>query len=127
MLSFILIILNLITAWKVFEKYGLPGWHGIVPFLSEYEEYGMVWSAPVGLLYIAAGIAAGCADHFHSSLMFSIFAIFYIAINVIFALKKSKAFGGKMGLTLLLIFLPFIGNLYIGFSDNVQYIGAQTE
>lgn len=128
-LQIVLLILELITAWKVFEKYGEPGWKGIIPFYSDFVEFGKVWSSTVGIVYIIATII-GIIDTKESGLILglisAIAAIAAFVINIMFAIKKSKAFGCGVGTILLLIFLPFVGNLYIGFSQNIQYIGNQS-
>jgi len=126
MWKLIWLILELITAWKVFEKYGEPGWKGIVPFYSDLVEFEKVWTKNMGIFYIVAAILA-CLDVNDAGgilgILATVGAIATFVINIILASKKSKAFGGAIGLTLVLIFFPFIGNLYIGFSNKVEYQG----
>ena len=129
-ISLIICVLELITAWKVFEKYGEPGWKGIVPFYSDWVEYGKVWSAPAAIIYIVCLIISwisNIAGDDASSALTAIAAIAGVVsfiVNIIFANKKSKAFGKGLGMTLLLIFFPFIGNLIIGFG-SAQYQGEK--
>ena len=56
-------ILRLVTAWKVFEKYGEPGWKGLIPFYSDYIEYGKVWSANLGLFYAATVVLSSFSQN----------------------------------------------------------------
>lgn len=112
-------IITLITAWKVFIKYGEPGWKGIIPFYSQFIEYSKVWTPAMGIAYIVLYIL-GILKIPVVSLICSILSI---AIAIVFAHKKSSAFGRSILLTLVLIFFPFIGNLYIGFNDSINYIG----
>lgn len=126
MFSLIWLVLELVTAWKVFEKYGEPGWKGLVPFYSDIVEFDKVWTKGMGILYIVAAILSVVDINKAGGVLGTIAIIGSIAvfvINIMFANKKAKAFGGAMGLTLVLIFLPFIGNLYIGFSKDVEYKG----
>lgn len=126
MLSFIWLVLELVTAWKVFEKYGEPGWKGLVPFYSDIVEYDKVWEKKMGYFFIAASILSMVDISKAGGLMTTLALIGSIAlfvINIMFANKKAKAFKGGLGLTLLLIFLPFLGNLYIGFNKDVKYVG----
>lgn len=124
--SLILLVLELITAYKVFEKYGLAGWKGLIPVYSDYLEYGKVWTKNLGIFYavisvfsaIVGAMKIGGALEFIADICY----IVAFVMNIMFASKKSKAFGKKLGTTLLLIFFPFIGNLYIGFGD-AQYQG----
>ncbi len=124
MLNLIFIVLSLITAYKVFEKYSMPGWYGIIPFFSQYKEFEVLWQPIMGIIYIAAGIIAGLNSKvMHSTLIGIVCGLAYFVIGIFYAIKKAKAFGGGIILTIVLIFVPFIGNLYIGFNKNVQFVG----
>lgn len=119
-------ILELVTAWKVFVKYGEPGWKGLVPFYSDFVEFGKVWSPAMGLVYVVCDVFKFVNSY--AELSGAIGAICTCAeivgliIGIIFAAKKSKAFGHKFGMTLVLIFFPFIGNLVLGFGKS-EYKG----
>lgn len=120
LISLITLILKLATAWKVFVKYGEPGWLGLIPFVSDYFEYGKVWSYNIGLAYIVLYVllwfvpadASGIAG-----LIFWIMSAAMTVLSIIFAYKKSKAFGMGVLMAILLFFFPFIGNLIIGFGS----------
>jgi len=121
-LTLLFFILELVTAWKVFEKYGEAGWKGLIPVYSEIVEYGKVWTMPMGIVAGILSVVTAIGSQ-SENLVFSIAAIVYFVISIIFSNKKAKAFGKGIGLTLVLIFFPFIGNLYIGFKDDVKYLG----
>lgn len=125
----IFFILELVTAWKVFEKYGEPGWKGIIPIYSDFVEFSKVWSASVGIAYgvltVVTAIPTGEDTSLLLSIIIAIAGIAYFIMSIIFSNKKAKAFGKGIGFTILLILFPFIGNLIIGFSNDVVYRGNQ--
>lgn len=121
----ILCVLKLVTAWKVFEKYGEPGWHGLIPIYSDYKEYGHCWNVGAFLISFGAQLISGAVSE-KEGFLFSLIAIaaglVAIVFEIMFAKKKSHAFGGGLGLATLIFFVPFIANLYIGFG-NCRYLG----
>ena len=122
-------ILTLITAWKVFEKYGEPGWHGLIPFYSNFKEYGFCWNTGAFWITLVAALIAGIfreSEGIFGKLMSIVFGIILLVLDLKFSGKKARAFGGGIILTLAIIFLPFIANLYLGFS-NCKYIGNQSK
>ena len=122
--SLIFWVLEIITGWKVFEKYGEAGWKTLIPIYRNYVEYGKVWIAPLGLVYgICYAISAAVTNP--SGVMATIVIVLGIVasvLDIIFAVKKNKAFGGGVGLLILLLFLPFVGNLVIAFG-SAKYQG----
>ena len=133
MFTLIYIVLYLISAYKVFEKYGEPGWKGLIPFYNTIVEFGKIWNKKMGWIFlvlgIVCGIARGIVDSMDDaglfvSIIILVVAIALFVINIKFALKKAAAFGGGTGMKLLLIFIPFIGNLILGFGE-AQYQGPQ--
>ena len=100
-----LIILMIVSMWKMFEKMGQPGWYGIIPifnFCVIAKLAGKDWWW--GLLTIVPCIGW-------------IFQI--ILLN-----ETSKLFGKGVGYTIGLIFLPFIFLPMLAFG-SAQYQGPQ--
>ena len=101
---FLLIIaLIVVSMWKVFVKAGQPGWACLVPI------YNIVVLCRIGgkpgwwvLLFIIPIVG----------LIFSIMVTHGV----------SKRFGHDIGMTLMLIFLPFIAYPMLAFGDSV-YLG----
>ena len=118
-------ILRLVTAWKVFEKYGEPGWKGLIPFYSDYIEYGKVWSANLGLFYAATVVLSSFSQNMDPGIVRSAIGILVMAgfvVSIFFARYKSASFGKSQAFTLLLVIFPFIGNLILGFGSD-RYLG----
>ena len=131
--TIIIAVLYLVSAYKVFEKYGEPGWKGLIPFYSNIIEFDKIWNKKMGWIFIALSFVYGIARAIvqssddaglFMSLIVLVAAIAVFVINIKFALKKAAAFGGGTGMKLLLIFIPIIGNLILGFGE-AQYQGPQ--
>ena len=125
MFKLIVGILTLVTAWKVFEKYGEAGWVGLIPGYSSWKEYGYCWNTRAFWIKLGLSVVAGIFENgegFIAKLIFSVAGLAAAAMDVKFSIKKSEAFGGGLPLGLLIFFLPFVGNLYLGFGSD-QYQG----
>jgi hypothetical protein len=98
------IVLMIVSMWKVFEKAGKPGWAAIVPIYNI-----------IVLLEII------------NKPLWWIILLIIPFVNIIFAIivahQLSLSFGQGIGMTLLLIFLPFIGYPMLGFG-SARYQGA---
>lgn len=93
LLIFIIVIAGM---WKMFVKAGQPGWAAIIPIVN---------------LYFLCKVAG--KPGWWLILMF--IPIVNIIIQVLVAHGVSKSFGGGIGTTLGLIFLPFIFYPVLGF------------
>ena len=92
---FLLIIVSL---WKIFTKAGKPGWAAIIPIYNAIVLLEIV-GKPVWWIL----------------LLLIPFVNFFVGIYVMHLL--SKAFGKDIVMTILLIFLPFIGYPMLAFGD----------
>ncbi len=92
----------LVSAWKIWEKMGDPGWMGIVPILNYYRIYQRTRSDQAVLWTIGSVIC--CIGAF--------VAMFDLA----------KLFGKDIVWTLGLIFLPFIFLPMLAFG-SATYVG----
>jgi hypothetical protein len=84
--------------WRVFEKAEQPGWAALVPIYNlvvlcqiagRPGWWVILWLIPVVNVVVAAIVAYGVA----------------------------RSFGYGLGMTLLLVFLPFVGYPLLGFGD----------
>ena len=104
---FAIILLIIISMWKIFTKAGKPGWAAIIPIYNIIVLLEIV-GKPIWWLIL----------------------LLIPFVNIIFAImlahQLSLAFGQGVGMTLLLIFLPFIGYpmLAFGSAQYTQPIGV---
>ncbi len=97
-LILLIIILILVSYWKIFEKAGRQGWEGIVPIYNNWVMAEIVGKPGwYGLLPLIPYLG------------------FIVAIYLIHLLAKS--FGKGVGYTLGMIFLPFIFFPMLAFGD----------
>lgn len=122
----IFLILEFVTGWLVFEKYGEKGWKALIPFYNTYIEYGKVWYGYIGIAFLVLDVIANaCEKAGKSGFIVGIIGLALAVIKFIFSYKKSKAFGKGIGFALVLLIFPFIGNLILGFGD-AKYQGNPT-
>lgn len=102
-LYLIIFAVVIVGMWKTFEKAGKPGWAAIIPIYNF-----------IVLLEIVG------------KPLWWIVLMFIPVVNIIIAImlchQLALSFGQGIGMTLLLIFLPFIAWLMLGFGD-ARYIG----
>jgi hypothetical protein len=98
-----IIVLTIVSMWKIFEKAGKPGWAAIVPIyniLILLEIVGKPW--------------------------WWLLLMLIPVVNIVFAIWMtnllSKSFGKTEGFTVGLILLPFVFYPILGFGD-AQYAG----
>ncbi|MCH4886003.1 signal peptidase I [Acidaminobacter sp. JC074] len=107
-ISFILAIVALVGMWKMFEKADEPGWAAIIPL---YNVWVMLKIAGLNPLFILVMLIP--------------------LVNVIFGIYMSykfvEAYGFGIGGFLLYLFFSPIMTIYMGFSEDVQYVGEKYE
>ena len=104
--SLIMLVLMVIAYWKMFEKAGVEGWKSLIPLYNLYILFQLAWGN--GLLFLLMLIP--CVN---------------IVVGLILDWKICKAYGQGVGIFVLMLFLPNVAWLCLGFSKNVQYIGPQ--
>lgn len=102
-----LLVIYLVSMWKLFTKMGQPGWVGIVPILNAYGIYklaGREWWWVI-LLFIPC---------------INIIALWFLASDT------ADLFGKELGWKILLFLLPGIGHIVLAFGDS-QYVGPNEQ
>ncbi len=96
---FVIILLMIVSLWKIYEKAGEPGWASIVPVYGRYV-----------LMKIS------CKNYWLWFLLLFAPIANYAAI-VVASIGLGRSFGKDTGFILLLIFLPFVALPWVAFSD----------
>lgn len=96
-----ILVLMVISMWKIFTKAGKPGWAAIIPIYNLVVLLEVV-GKPVWWIILF------------------LIPIVNIVIAIMVTHQLSLAFGQGIGTTLLLIFLPFIGYPMLAFG-SAQY------
>lgn len=125
----IYVVLTLVSNWKVFVKYGEPGWKGLIPFYSIYVECQKVWTTTAGWVIIGVTVLYGILESVlksSTSTLLSVLSIVagiaIIVLDIMMNNRKAKAFGKGIGMTIVLVLFPFIGNLVLGLG-SAEYLG----
>lgn len=123
----IVYVLQVIGYWKMFKKFGEPGWKSIIPLYNYYIECKYCWNTKwfwiiIGIA-VLSGIIAGFGEE-GSTVEFLANGVGAVAsiITLIETYKVSKSFGHGIGYFLGLIFLRAIFTIIIGFGKS-QYVG----
>lgn len=98
----VFLVVMLVSMWKVYVKAGKPGWASIVPIYNTLvllEIVGKPWYW----------------------ILLMLIPIVNLVILVMLYHEVSKAFGKGVGMTLLLIFLPFIGWPMLAFGSATYH------
>jgi len=101
---FAILLVMIISMWKIFTKAGKPGWAAIIPIYNLIVLLEIV-NKPVWWIILL------------------IIPFVNIIFGIILSHQLSLAFGQGIGMTLLLIFLPFIGLPMLAFG-SAQYVGT---
>ncbi len=94
----ILALIALVGCWKVFTKAKRPGWAILIPIYNTYVVLKIINRPWWWLLLLLVPLVN-----------------IFVAIMMMYEL--SLAFGKGLGYTLLLVLLPFIGFIMLGFGD----------
>lgn len=103
-ISLALGVLLIVSMWMIFKKAGKPGWAAIVPFYNIYVEYEITWGSGWRCLML-------------------LIPFYNIILAIQTQVKLAKAFGKGGGFAVGLIFLPYVFQPILAFSD-AAYLGV---
>lgn len=104
-----LIILMMISLWKIFEKNNQEGWRALVPVYNVATIYEIV-GIPTYLALFVIGLNINCLKDISSSAL--------LVLYIVSCVKLAKLFNKSNAFTLGLIFLPFIFLPILGFGKD---------
>lgn len=110
-IAFALVVLQIVSMWKLFQKAKKPGWAAIVPvynLIVLFDIIGYKW-------YYIFLFLLGCIP--------VVGQLALILFNIHYNVKLSKAFGQDIGYGIGLAFLPVVFMPIFAFSKNINYVG----
>ncbi len=102
--ALVLIVLFIVSFWKLHEKAGYPGWATLIPFYNFY-------------IYLKIGGKSGWW------LLLAMIPYIGIIWQIGAVNSFTRAFGKSVSWTIGCIFLPFIFYPIMAFSKNIYYLG----
>jgi hypothetical protein len=141
--ALMLVVLQVIAYWKLFQKAGQPGWKALIPVYSDYVLYGIAWKKTMFWIYLAVGIVSSIPSMMLSSavevmaatgsatvlgvagialglLLTLACTVVVLVIEIMFCVHLSRSFGHGGGYAVGLLLLPTIFKLILGLG-NSQY------
>ena len=104
----IVLIINIIAMWKIFEKAGEAGWKSIIPIYNMVIMMKMVGINPLWILIIFVPVLG---------------EILFFLITIVMMIRLAKGFGKGEGFAVGLILLSFIFELILGFGKDTWDAG----
>ena len=122
-------VVQVIASWKIFKKFGEPGWKAIIPIYSTYVRYQAIWNSKMFAVLVVLcvlscmnNIGAGTFVGTVFNILSLIAAIAFVVVEVMAEHRLSKSFGHGTGFTVGLVLLGLIFRMILGFGSSL-YIG----
>ena len=127
LIQVVIILLNIIGLFKIYQKMGKPGWKGIIPFYNMYGLYDELWDKKYFWGYLLAEVVM-LNPSSPSGLLFSVadlvLAVAMIVVVMKLYIKLAKAFGKGTGFGVLTFFFAPICLAVLGFG-SAEYEGVK--
>ena len=127
LIQVVIILLNIIGLFKIYQKMGKPGWKGIIPFYNMYGLYDELWDKNYFWGYLLAQ-AVMLNPSSPSGLLFSVadlvLSVAMIVVVMKLYIKLAKAFGKGTGFGVLTFFFAPICLAVLGFG-SAEYEGVK--
>ena len=127
LIQVVIILLNIIGLFKIYQKMGKPGWKGIIPFYNMYGLYDELWDKKYFWGYLLAQ-AVMLNPSSPSGLLFSVadlvLSVAMIVVVMKLNIKLAKAFGKGTGFGVLTFFFAPICLAVLGFG-SAEYEGVK--
>ncbi len=122
----VLLVLQIVAYWKIFEKAGEEGWKALIPVYADYILYKIAWDTKPFWILIGLSVLTSILSAIPVvGMVFGfIISILLVIIEVLCYVKMSKAFGHGRGFAIGLILLNPIFIMILGFEDS-EYLGPQ--
>lgn len=117
--AIIVVLLELVSLWVIFTKIGLPGWMGIVPFLSAFMVYkarGLRSPVLWLIIYIIGSPSLGLRDDLVVPAL--ILGVFFVVARWFYCSDLAEMFGKATGWKIFLFIVPGLAHLMLAFGDS---------
>lgn len=121
-LALALVVFCVVSVWKVYEKVGLKGWTCLIPVYSEYALAKVLVNQNFAIACGATAALMLCITYDIPLWIEYIFTVAHFITSAITARYLSEGFGHGVGMTLALIFVPFIAYPILAFSKNEEFL-----
>ena len=127
LIQVVIILLNIIGLFKIYQKMGKPGWKGIIPFYNMYGLYDELWDKKYFWGYLLAQVVM-LNPSSPSGLLFRganlVLSVALIVVVMKLYIKLAKAFGKGTGFGVLTFFFAPICLAVLGFG-SAEYEGVK--
>ena len=127
LIQVVVLLLNIIGLFKIYQKMGKPGWKGIIPFYNMYGLYDELWDKKYFWGYLLAQVVM-LNPSSPSGLLFSVadlvLSVAMIVVVMKLYIKLAKAFGKGTGFGVLTFFFAPICLAVLGFG-SAEYEGVK--
>lgn len=127
LIQVVIVLLNIIGLFKIYQKMGKPGWKGIIPFYNMYGLYDELWDKKYFWGYLLAQVVM-LNPSSPSGLLFSVanlvLSVALIVVVMKLYIKLAKAFGKGTGFGVLTFFFAPICLAVLGFG-SAEYEGVK--
>ena len=124
----VFVVLNFFGLYRIFQKMGMPGWKGIVPFYNMYNLFDKLWESKHFWGYLLAQIVLemplGDASGLLVSLTDLVLWLLIIVVEMKLYIALAKAFGKGTGFGVLTFFFSPICLAILGFG-SAEYNGRR--
>ena len=117
-------LIPVIAGWKMFEKVGIPGWKSLIPIYNLYLIYKISDMSGIWAIFTVAStilcVSIPDTNTAPVPLLITAGLVGLVALigEIIKAFKLSRAFGKGLLFSLLMLFLPSIGEIVLGFGSS---------
>ena len=111
-------VLAAIGSWKVFKKCGEAGWKAFIPFYNKYIRFNLYWDKKFFWIYLVMALVSyGLGSNATGVMALVALAagIGMIITTVKVEMKCARCFGKGTGMGILLIVMPWLANIILGF------------
>lgn len=121
--------ISAIGYFKMFQKAGQRSWFAFIPLLRDFALFKMSWTVKsfvITTVLLVVFQVSSNSEALLPSLLAAVTGIAWLVMQVKLLLRVAKSFGKGKIWAVLLLFVPFIATLILGFG-SAEYLGNPEE